>query len=105
MLLLYLKLFTFLEIIKLSFDMLNVFISSCSAQVTILQELQSDLKNLLKVKKNEILEKFKNVILIMSLMLCTPYGLYLKRRLSQAKKNLKLNIQKTDKWKFFMFLD
>ena len=37
-----------------------------------------------------------------SLMLYTPYnGLYLTRSLSQAKKNLKFNIQKTDKWKFF----
>ena len=37
-------------------------------------------------------------------MLYTPYGLYLTRNLSQAKKNLKFNIQKTDKWKFLMFL-
>ena len=41
-LLLYLKLFTCLEIItmsKLSFEMLNGFSSSCSAQVTISQEV------------------------------------------------------------------
>ena len=37
-----------------------------------------------------------------SLMLYTSYnGLNLARSLSQAKKNLKFNIQKTDKWKFF----
>ena len=42
-LLLYLKLFTFLEIItmlKLSFEILYDFISSCSAQVTISQEVK-----------------------------------------------------------------
>ena len=41
-LLLYLNLFTCLEImtmLKLSFEMLNGFISSCSAQVTISQEV------------------------------------------------------------------
>ena len=37
-----------------------------------------------------------------SIMLYTQYnGLYLTRSLSQAKKKLKFNIQKTDKWKFF----
>ena len=38
-----------------------------------------------------------------SLMLYTPYGLYLTKSLSQAKKKLKFNIQKTDKWKFLIF--
>ena len=39
-----------------------------------------------------------------SLMLYTLYGLYLTKSLLQAKKNLKFNIQKTDKLKFLMFL-
>ena len=34
-------------------------------------------------------------------MLYTPNGLYLTRSLSQAKKKLKFNIQKSYKWKIF----
>ena len=82
--------------------MLNDFISSCSTQVKYHNRLQSDLKNLPKVKilkfhfLNWNIIIFDVLIFEMNLMLYTSYGLYLTRSLSQAKK-LKFNIQKNDK--------